>query len=133
MFSRRSMMVALALGGCLLFSAPAMATGRGAVGSFTTPTVSGTVKFVAVKRVVQWNGYRGNMVISGRTDPGIMYGLRDGSGRVAFVWYYASDYAQAGRAILSLTPDGSSVGPIDFMNHKGVITNSGSMTVQIVF
>jgi hypothetical protein len=123
----------MVLGGCLLFSAPAMAAGQGALGTFVTPTRSGAVKFVAVKRVVQINGYQGNMIIAGRTFPGVMYGLRDGSGRVGFVWYYPSDYAQAGQAVLSLLPDGTYSGPMDFMNHRGAITESGTMTVKVIF
>jgi hypothetical protein len=110
-----------------------MAAGQGALGSFVTPTRSGTVKFVAVKRVVQFNGYHGNFVIAGTSYPGVMYGLRDGSGRVGFVWYYPSDYAQAGQAILTLGADGKYTGPIDFMNHRGVIAESGTMTVAVVF
>lgn len=110
-----------------------MAAGQGALGTFSTPTRSGTVKFVAVKRVVQWSGYQGNMVVAGRTYPGVMYGLRDGSGRVGFVWYYPADYAQAGQAVLSLQPDGTYSGQMDFMNHRGVITESGTMTVKVVF
>ena len=112
MFSRRSVVLALVLGGCLLTSTSAMAAGRGAVGSFVTPTRSGTVKFVAVKRVVQINGYQGNMVIAGRTYPGVMYGIASGSGQVSFVWYYPTDYAQAGQAVLTLLPDGTYSGPM---------------------
>lgn len=120
-------------GGCLLISAPAMAAGQGASGTFTTPTRSGAVKFVAVKRVLQLNGYQGNMVIAGRTYPGVMYGLRDGSGRVGFVWYYPTDYAQAGQAVLSLQADGTYSGQLDFTNHRGVVTESGTIIVKVVF
>lgn len=133
MFSRRFMLMSVIFGSCLLFSAQAMAAGRGATGTFTTPTKSGTVKFIAVKRVVQWNGFQGNMVIAGKTYPGVMYGLRDGSGRIGFYWYYASDYAQAGQAVLTLQPDGSYSGKLDFTNHNGVVTNSGTMNVKAVF
>ncbi len=133
MFSRRSMVMSLVFGGCLLISSSAMAAGRGATGTFTTPTRSGAVKFVAIKRVLQLNGFQGNMVIAGRTYPGVMYALRDGSGRISFVWSYPTDYAQAGQAILSLQPDGSYSGQLDFTNHRGVVTESGSMNVKVVF
>ncbi len=133
MFSRRSILMSVIFGGCLLISAPAMAAGQGASGTFTTPTRSGAVKFVAVKRVLQLNGYQGNMVIAGRTYPGVMYGLRDGSGRVGFVWYYPTDYAQAGQAVLSLQADGTYSGQLDFTNHRGVVTESGTIIVKVVF
>jgi len=42
-----------------------MAAGQGALGTFVTPARSGAVKFVAVKRVLQINGYQGNRVIAG--------------------------------------------------------------------
>ena len=129
MFSRRSLVMSLVFGGCLLVSTSALAAGQGAVGTFSTSTRSGAVKFVAVKRVVQLNDCQGNMVIAGRTFPGVMYGLRDGSGRVGFVWYYA----QAGQAVLPLRPDGTYSGQLDFTNRRGVVTESGLINVKVVF
>lgn len=105
----------------------------GAKGTFVTPVRSGAVKFVAVKRVVQFNGYQGNMTIAGKTFPGVMYGLKDGSGRIGFVWYYTSDYAQAGSTFVSIQPDGTWQGQIDFTNHKGVVTETGVTNLSIVF
>ena len=133
MFSRRTMVLSLVFTGCLLVSSSAMAVGQGASGAFATPVRSGAVRFVAVKRVVQFNGYQGNMTIAGKKYPGVMYGLPDGSGRVGFVWYYPSDYAQAGQAVLSPLPNGTYSGPIDFMNRQGNVTESGTMTVNVVF
>ena len=131
MFHYRNWIGLLILVGGLMLPGSAMAAGQGAVGTFSTPARSGKVRFVAVKRVAQINGYQGNMTISGKTYPGVMYGLRDG--RLAFVWYYASDYSQAGQAILSRMPDSSYSGTITFLDRRGNTAETGGMTVTVVF
>ncbi len=134
MISRRSLIAKLVFVCCLLAStSTAMAAGQGATGTFTTPVRTGPAKFVAVKRVVQLNGFQGTMSIGGRNYPGVMYGFRDGTGRIGMVWYYPNDYAQAGQAVLSLQPDGSYAGPLDFTNHRGAVTESGTLNMKVTF
>lgn len=111
----------------------ALAAGPGVNGSYTASQTSGTIKFKVVKRVVQFNGYQGNMIINGKTYPGIFYAPNNGTNGVGFVWYYPNNYAQAGDALVYPQSDGSYSGSIEFLNRKGAVSDSGVMTVTITF
>lgn len=98
------------------------------VGTFTTPSTAGTIKFTAVK-AVRGIGYQGNVNISGKNFPGVMYaGNPTGTG---LVWYYPTSYEEAGNAMLYRQIDGSFSGIINFLSKKGTTINSG--TAKMIF
>ncbi len=93
------------------------------VGTFTTSSKVGTIKFTAVK-AVRGIGYQGNVNISGKNFPGVMYaGNPTGTG---LVWYYPTSYEEAGNAMLYRQTDGSFSGAINFISKKGPTTDSGT-------
>lgn len=132
MFSRR--MLALSLGCLLTLTLSSTVNAqvvRGATGSFTTNLRQGAIKFTTVKatRVVNRVIYQGNFVIAGKSYPGAIYPIPNGTW--GMVWYYGASGLLNGQAVLSPTQSNSLSGSIEFYNRNGVVTESGTATVTL--
>lgn len=92
------------------------------IGSYTTPTSAGSIKFTPVKavRIGSYGvAYQGNYNVSGKVSPGILYGAN-------MTWYYTPNYETKAQAALTLQPDGTYTGTITFYDKKGNVTSTGT-------
>ena len=130
MWVRRVATTMLILAALLLTAAPAFAAAPYVNGTYQTPNRQGTIKFTPQRAVIQY-GYEGKFVVDGKTYPGSLYFVR-GTSNVGMVWYYGTSGLQAGTALVSPTGGSSYAGSISFTDRHGNITDSGTLTVDIV-
>lgn len=132
MFTRRMMISMMVI--CLALVSFALLSGQGQVqaqtlstwnGTYETPTKSGIITYTPT-RIFPRVGSGGWVRVDGVRYWGVVAFNRSITG---MTWYYGSNSTgpEAGRAILTLQPDGSYTGPIQFTNRKGVIVNQGTV------
>lgn len=130
MFSKMiqgSLVLAAAITLCVFTAPVSSAAVPNVTGTYITTTKSGTVSFVAVKRVIQF-GYQGTVKIDGKGSPGVEYFPRTGG--IGLAWYYGNTGLTAGNAMCFPQPDGSYTGQVWFFDRKGNIIDSGTMTFK---
>ncbi len=128
MFGLKNLVMLAATALLLSVGTTVQAVGPNVNGSYVTPLKQGTLKFVPVKRVVQW-GYQGNATVEGRKFPAT---LSYGNSGIYLTWMRRTDYVQLGQASLNIQPDGTYAGTIEFLNKAGTVTDSGVVQATIV-
>lgn len=132
MFSRRMMITLMIF--CLALVAFALMPGERQAqaqtfstwnGTYNTATKAGIITYTPT-RIFPRIGSGGWVRVDGVRYWGVVASSR---GITGMTWYYGTDSTgpEAGRAILTLQPEGSYVGPIQFTNRRGVITGQGTV------
>ncbi len=136
MFKRRMMIHMMII--CLSLVGFALLSGGSQVQAQTLPTWNGTYQTAAKSGIITYTptrlfpriGSGGWVRVDGVRYWGVLVFNR---GITGMTWYYGNDSTgpEAGRAILTLQPDGTYTGTIQFTNRSGVIIGQGTVVFVV--